>query len=50
MILENVAKGLHVEDAKYLSAHFYDIIYPKQESDETADDIIKRISDKLEKL
>ena len=49
-ISENVAKGLGREGAVYMSKRYGDIIHPKPESTETADDIINRISKKLENL
>ena len=49
-ISENVAKGLGHEGAVYMAKSYADLIYPKPEPKETADDIINRISNKLENL
>ncbi len=49
-ISENVAKGLGREGAVYMSKSYTELIYPQKEPTETADDIIDRISNKLENL
>ena len=50
MLTVNVANGLMVENAPYLGKSYFDILYPKPESTETAEEIIERISNKLEGL
>lgn len=47
-ISESVAKGMG--QGSYMSKSYMDIIDPKPEPTETADDIINRISTKLEKI
>jgi len=49
-ISENVAKGIGRDGAVYMSKSYIDILHPKPEPTETADDIIDRISNKLENL
>ncbi len=49
-ISENVANGLGREGAVYMAKSYVELIHPKPEPTETADDIINRISDKLENL
>ena len=46
-ISENVAKGIGGEGAVYMAKSYSDILYPDRESNETAEDIINRIKQKL---
>ncbi len=48
MILESVAKGLGVESAKYMEIGYVDLVYPDRHTSESPEDIIDRISQKLQ--
>lgn len=47
-ISENVANGIGGEGAVYMAKSYIDIIHPKPEPKETADEIIGRIREKLQ--
>lgn len=47
-ISENVAVGVGGEGAMYMAKSYIDIVRPKPESNETAEEIIERIREKLQ--
>ena len=44
---ENVASGMRISGAKYMSKRYADIIYETQKEEVTAEDVIDRIKRKL---
>ena len=46
-ISENVANGVGGKDARYMAISYKDIVYPPKESEQSADEIIDSMKQKL---